>query len=277
MKLSLAGAVTTAAICLTLAGCHSTKTVTTTPSPGQQVSVASLPERAAVVAGELRPWNTLKVPVSIKLSSPGKITLSGTAVMERGKALSISLRFMGMVSVGSLTVTTDSVTVIDTYHRMYLSEPTRSLLRGLPFDIADLQDLLLGRPFAAGADGLPADGITLGTAAPDGWVMTPDFNASGWTYSFIFGADNRVRSAVLDRNDSTAATVEYGDLATDTPAGPVASTAALDVPGKRPVALTVSWRMARAEWGSGAVSVPAIPSGYRRITLENLGDVLGAF
>lgn len=269
-------AVATAAICLGLAGCHSGKTVSPS-TPEKRVTVASLPERAATVAAELRPWTSLKVPVSIKLSSPGKISLSGTAVMERGKALSISLRFIGMVSVGSLTVTADSVTVIDTYHRIYLSEPTKELLRGLPFDIADLQDLLLGRPFAAGASGLPADGLTLGVAEPDGWVMTPDFNSGGWSYSFIFGDDNLVRSAVLDRRGATAATVEYGDVDTATPAGPVAATAALDVPGRKPVSLTVTWRMARAEWGSGAVQLPAIPSGYRRITLDNLGDVLGAF
>lgn len=276
MKRSIAATIATAAFCIALTGCHSSNTVSPS-TPEKRIAVASLPDRAAAVAEQLKPWTSLKVPVSIKLTSPGKITLSGTAVMERGRALSISLRFMGMVSVGSLTVTTDSVTVIDTYHKMYLSESTSKLLRGLPFDISDLQDLLLGRPFAAGADGLPTDKLTLSLADPEGWSMTPDFNSGGWTYSFIFDDNDVVTSAVLDRKGAAAATVSYSDVDSSTPAGPVAAVATLDVPGRRPVALAVTWRMARADWGAGSVTIPSIPSGYRRVTLDNIADILGSF
>lgn len=262
-----------AVLTLMLGGCRSSRSISQSQT-GLPVTSGELPQRLAAVEDACREWQSVKLPVSIKLASPAKITLGGNAVMERGRGLSLSLRFMGMVEVGSLTVVSDTVIVVDKYHKAYLKESVADLLRSLPLTIDDAQNLLLGQPFVIGGDLSQA---RLSVADGDNWVLTPPSVAGDWAYSFIFDADNMLRSVGLSRSGKSAGEVSYGDIVTGTPAGPVAGKTTLSIPGKQPVEATVAWRVNRAEWDRSHVTAPTVPRDYRRVTPAMVAALLAGF
>lgn len=264
---------------LTAGGCRSSRQAVTPAAPTEEVTDNELPARAAAMLTAPLPWTSVKMPVKVRLKSPASVSLSGTAVMERGKGVQISLRFMGMVDVGSLTATPDSVTVIDKYHKLYLSVPTAELLKGLPATVDNLIDLLLGQPFILGGTRPSAGDASLTLAAtPDGrWIMTPGTVKDVWQYSFIGNEANRLVSTVLTRSGVPVATLDYSDITATFQAGPVAGEATLTVPGKKPVEADITWRIDRATWGAATITAPRIPSGYRRVNPANFANLSTTF
>ena len=140
----------------------------------------------------------------------------------------------GIGRSGDLTVTDDSITVIDKYHKFYLAEPVSVLLGGVGFTVNNLQDILLGRAFVAGSDGFtPSDDLVLHSLDGDVWSVTPPPFDSRWSYSFVFDAYNLIKELVVSASGLPKAVIQYDGLDAATPAGPVAGKMTVDVPGRR--------------------------------------------
>ena len=261
---------------LLLSGCKSSQQTAKPVGPDGQVTTSGLSSRLNEVTSSMHSWKSVKMPMNLKLESPVKASLGGTVVMQRNRGITMSLRFMGLVEVGTLTVTDDSITVIDKYHKMYLTESVSGLLDGFDFTVNNLQDILLGRPFVAGRDGFTASSdLTLGKLTADTWSVTPPPFDSCWDYSFVFDTFNLLKELVVSTSGRPKAAISYEGLESQTPAGPVAGKMAINVPGKRSVKISVSWKTGRAQWDSSQVDMPSVPEGYRRILPDMLPSFLG--
>lgn len=259
-----------------MAGCRSSQQAAKPSGPDAEVKTSDLSRRLEQVTASMHQWQSVKMPMSVRLESPGKASLSGTVIMQRGRGISMSLRFMGLVEVGTLTVTDDSITVIDKYHKLYLTESVSGLLDGVDFTVNNLQDILLGRPFVAGDRTFkPASDLMLAKKDADTWTVTPPPFEGSWDYSFAFDTFNLLKELVISSSGRQRATVSYEGGDSDTPAGPVAGKMSVDVPGRRAVRLTVTWKTSRAQWDASQVELPGVPSGYRRVLPDMLPSLFG--
>lgn len=263
-------------VTLMLAGCRSSQRTATPVGPDGKVTVSGLTKRVNEVVSSMHQWQSVKMPVTIKLESPAKVSLGGTVVMERGRGISMSLRFMGLVEVGTLTVTDDSITVIDKYHKLYLTESVSGLLDGFDFTVDNLQDILLGRPFVAGSPRFtPSSDMTLSMADADTWTVTPPAVDARWGYHFVFDTFNLLKEIVVSASGSPKGYISYENVVTDTPAGPVAGKTTINVPSRRAVKVALAWKTGRAQWDDAKVEMPSVPDGYRRVLPDMLPSLLG--
>ncbi len=267
-----------------LSGCHSTKTMPepvtetgtytpTRPSPAETLSPEA---RYDATLDNLKEWTYLKLPVSLKSKQLGG-SLSGQAWMIRGQEIYMSLRFLGMMEVAVLYVKGDSVTAIDKYHKIYISERISDFMRGIPFNIEDLQNLLTGRPFILGT-GTPAAKTTrpILKSSASGWTMTPATITNDLEYSFEFSASDRLTTTTLSRNLVELFAARYHSPAS-TPFGPFSNEVALQSLTGKPMELTVKWQFAKADWQRREIPHLTVPSGYRRVNGRSLTDLFQNF
>lgn len=132
----------------------------------------SASRKAAAAAESPQPegWHILYAPVKISVQQPVALSSSGRATMVRDSLVHISLRILGM-EIAQLRATTDSVWVVDKYHKIYSSMPLAGLSAATGLSLADVQNLLLGR--AALSDLLP-DAASRVSFAADNYVTAPD-------------------------------------------------------------------------------------------------------
>ncbi len=88
-------------------------------------------------------WIALSIPVKIRIAEPQKASLSGTAIFERGRAVNLSFRMLGM-EVAQARLTADSAMVIDKFHKKYICVDPADFMRRAALDMTTLQNLLLG-------------------------------------------------------------------------------------------------------------------------------------
>lgn len=267
-----------------LSGCHSSSKIpesvtgneTYPPAPAIPTEI-SIPEaRYDVILDNFKEWTYLKLPVSLKSKQLGG-SLSGQAWMIRGKEIYMSLRFIGMIEVAILHVKGDSVTAVDKYHKIYISERISDFMRGIPFNIEDLQNLLTGRPFILGS-GTPAAGTkrpVLKNSA-SGWTMTPESIMDNLEYSFEFNASDRLTSTKLSRNLVELFAARYRAPAS-TPYGMFDNEVTLQSLTGKPMDLTVRWQFAKADWKQRDIPQFTVPSGYRRVSGRSLTDMFQNF
>lgn len=111
-----------------LAGCKSSRQAATEPQ---------LTETDA-------PWQSVSMPVKVRILRPTKMTLSGTATMVRGKYALVNLRFMGF-EVGQLCLTPENVDVVLRQpSRLWLHESMSERFKRHKLDFTTLQETLLG-------------------------------------------------------------------------------------------------------------------------------------
>lgn len=103
----------------------------------------------AALANSYVDWTDVSLPVKVQLNQPKRLSVSGTAKMVRGKALSVSLRIFG-IEVGSMYADQDSVIVIAKFNNMYCSESLSQITATYGLTLADLQSVLLGQVFTSG-------------------------------------------------------------------------------------------------------------------------------
>ena len=152
-------------------------------------------------------WQTVKMPVTIRLREPKSLSISGTATMERDRSLTISLRFFGM-EVGSLSVASDSITVINRIDKAYFKDDLAALLDGFPATVGNLQDLLLGRVFVLGAINPKASDFDVAlSGAPDLWTASDELRDYDLKYSYAFRGSDALKALAVRVGDRAHASV----------------------------------------------------------------------
>lgn len=221
-------------------------------------------------------WQTVKMPVTIRLREPKSLTISGTATMERDKSLTISLRFFGM-EVGSLSVASDSITVIDRINKAYFKDDVTALLDGFPATVGNLQDLLLGRVFEPGSTGVKASNFEVSiSGSPDMWTAIgklPEYNLN---YGYSFCGMDPLKALVVMVGDKSPVMFAYDDFYSSTAgmfAGSVSIVASAE---NNTIDATVEWNFRKAAWNSSDFiqDKSKIPSGYSRISPDAVVKML---
>ena len=226
-----------------------------------------------VVSGYGR-WERVRVPMTVRISSPKSISVSGTAVLERDKSVTLSLKFFGM-EIGVLQLTGDSVVVLDKHSKAYIAERIDTFLGGFPATVANVQDLLLGRLFQLG----DADVSVMKKTAwdydvfPDGngWSCTPLPPADGIAYGFAFNPPSALTALVVSSGGHNPVNCIYG-APFATPFGPMAESVGVEVrSAKTDIAVALEWNLSKARWNDDVeLRDITIPSGYRRITAAEI-------
>lgn len=221
-------------------------------------------------------WRNVKLPVTVRLTEPRSLSISGTAVMERDKSLSISLRFLGM-EIGSVCVKDDSITVIDRFNKAYFKADVVSLLDGFHATTGNLQDLLTGHVFVPGKNKVKASdfGIAI-TEEPSLWTASGEVSDFDVKYSFAFREPAVLKALAVSVAGASPVSIAYGDVFSSS-AGDFASTVSVEAPaGKTPVKATVEWNFRKAQWNvkEGLADKSVVPSGYSRISPEAVMKML---
>lgn len=230
------------------------------------------------VLGAYNEWTRVKLPVTVNLRQPKSISLSATATMERGKSITISLRFLGM-EVGVLYLTSDSLLAIDKFNKVYVNEPLKPLLGGFPANISNVQDLLLGRPFLLGNENTLSSVINKfeckANADSDSWNLRPKSFPSGMEYEFAFHPLSSLSSLTVKAGKHGPVTVFFTQ-AVSTPSGPMAPAVNIETQvGKTAIDASIKWNFQKARWGSDIdVKKPTIPRNAERIPASKLLKML---
>ena len=215
-------------------------------------------------------WQNVKLPVTVRLSEPRSLSISGTAVMERNKSLSITLRFLGM-EIGSLCVKDDSITVIDRFNKAYFKSDVMSLLDGFPATTGNLQDLLLGHIFVPGKNKVKASDFVIALAGePSLWTASGEIGDFDVRYSFAFREPAVLKALAVSVDGASPVSIAYGDVFSSS-AGDFASMVTVEAEsGKTPVKATIEWNFRKAQWNikGGLADKSVVPSGYSRVSPE---------
>jgi len=218
------------------------------------------------------PWNQVRVPVSVKISAPKSLSISGTAEFVRGKSVMISLRFLGMEVVSVFASDTDIV-VVDKINKRYISEPTARFLGGFSVTPGNLQDLLIGRPFVLGCDDFmqsrqPMAFSVDGTGA---WSVQPSTGIENLEYGFWFEPQDTLRAAVVQYHGKSPVAMIYGSPYI-TSCGPMASSISIKArAGDTDIDATLYWNWKKAKWGDDFVPrQPKVPESYSRVAADRI-------
>lgn len=267
-------------VALVCACSSSRKAVSPTVTTGTQQGVTSVSDARV----ELRQildgygeWQRLRVPVTVRLSKPKSITISGTAVMERGKSIFITLKYFGF-EIGNLYLTNDSVTVVDKFNKQYVSESTSGFLGGFPVNISNVQDMLTGRIFVlsterASASDLKKADVEIVNAGT--WSLVPDPKKSGPHYGFMFSPVNVLSALIVQSGNHNPVTCRY-QTPVATAAGPMTSAVSVDyTTGKTSIDATLEWNWNKARTGNGVeLRRPSLSSKYKRITASEITKMI---
>lgn len=221
-------------------------------------------------------WQTVKMPVTVRLREPKSLTISGTATMERNRSLTISLRFLGM-EVGSLSIVSDTITVIDRINKAYFKDDVTALLDGFPATVGNLQDLLLGRVFVPGTLTARASDFDVAlSGSPDLWTASGRLNDYDLKYSYAFRGADALKALAVRVADNSPVTFAYSDFYSST-AGVFANSVTIEATGgNNQIEASVEWNFKKAVWNAaeGVQDKSKVPSGYSRITPEAVVKML---
>ena len=259
-----------ASICLV--GCNSAKnSVKNNNSSANSGNISVTASQApsylkSIISAEL-PWEKLRIPVTASVESPAQVSMSGIAVMERGKSINISLRVFGM-EVAVLYLTNDSVTVLDKWNKRYLNEDLRGFLGNFPVNIDNVQDLLLGRPFLLGQSRLTSmDLDKFHYEATDNgmWACQPTQSNGVAEYAFIFLGET-LHSIMAGVAGKQPVELKYENPVSTT-FGPMSGIVSFNAQAsKKTIAGSLIWDFEKSRWNSSVEVKPvSIPKGYSRI------------
>lgn len=245
-----------------------TSSVTEISTPAHAISEELGLEYLKNVTGQYRPWQQVRVPLSVKISSPKSFSISGTAEMVRGTSVLISLKFIGM-EVAWLYVSDNNITVAEKMNKRYISESPAKFLGGFKVNTYNLQDILVGRPFVLGTNGIAEATGQKFTFTGDGsgaWSLQPESGVETMEYGFWFEPQTVLNAAVVQFSDKQPVALLYGSPV-DTPAGPMASQIGIKAKiGDTDVDATIYWNWQRAKWGDVfEPREPRVPESYRKV------------
>lgn len=243
--------------------------------PTTKASALPAENFAAMVDSYTPGWQRVKVDVNVALTAPSNLSVSGRLTMERGKSIGLSMRMLGM-EVAALYVTTDSITLVDRWHRRYLKEDYKRFLAGLPMDIDNVQDIFMGRLFKAGQSEVAASSASDFDFEGDAgmWVCAPKDMPTDVEYAFVCAG--QLLSQFQAKAGRGSAYIDYMAPVV-TPYGPMTTqlqTNAL-VGGKK-VALTITFKPSGAVWNDDVViTQPSVGRSYSRVDGSSVLKSLG--
>lgn len=258
------------------ASCRSQKESSVTAVPGGGTTAVTPYE--TLISSSSPSWTAVRVPFTLRLTSPKEISLGGIATMSRDRSVLLSFRMLGF-EVAALQVTGDSLTVIEKMNKQYLTVPVSKALGGFDACVANVQDLLTGRAFLLGADSLSlamASDFTLARA--DGgrsWTLSPKRLPRLAAYSFSLSPSGRLEALNIVPDSYPEATVAYPSHAA-TPCGEMASSAAISAEVKdSPLRAVIDWDWRKARFDSDVDVRPlTVGRGYRPLDVSSLLKML---
>lgn len=262
-----------AVLAVTLGACSSSRRATrdnlTRNEIPADVTRQNPQQRYSELCGSYGDWEDVTLPLRVNVTAPKSLSVSARATMTRGKSISISVRMLSF-EVASVYADSDSLHVADRYHKAYLSESLAKVFGGDQVSITDIQDLLLGRGFVAGAAG--------GTFTPtlskaikleptsEGLMILPARQPAGFEYGFIMAPDfNRIAAATVTVGQNHGAVATYADPTLVAQSGTFAATTSIETIGEKKIAAQLQWNFQSAKWNTGVSNKWKTPSGYRRL------------
>ncbi|MDO4511032.1 MAG: DUF4292 domain-containing protein [Bacteroidales bacterium] len=240
----------------------------------QQVS------HVAKIANSFGAWTTLKAGGSVSIGAGKSLSSSMQMRMERGKSIYISVRPMGIMEVGRLIITGDTLIVIDKLHKRYLKEDARLLTAGIPINVSTLQDIFLGRAFILGKGTLNSGMANLVSLVNvDGsYMIRPKEQFEGFEYDFKFDKNYRIKALEVIPASSTdkvtTYSVDYADVKTSL-AGYIASKVNVATKiNRQPLSLSLEY--SGYTWNEEVVIDTKIPANYTRVTGSSLLSLFSA-
>lgn len=279
MSRQLYPVITILALLLPFTACHTSKESSPVVQPTGELS---LRERFELLASSYSEWEDVTVPVKLELSSPKRLSVSGRAVMERGKSIFISLRVFGM-EIGNVYVTGDSVYAVDKIHKYMVAENIARFLGGFPLTINDMQDLLLGQAFLLENGRLSKSDyrkIALAQETGGEWTITPKDTFDGISYTFgVAGESNAVSSLVASKDNMVLPVrCRYSSHVQGTGAGTIAKKVSIaGKAGKYDIEASLRWSVDDAEWNTGNPRQWSVPKNYKQIAASSLLKALESF
>lgn len=263
---------------VTLAGCSSSrKAVAPVLSDTKISSVSDMRVGVRSLISRYGKWERLRIPVTVNLSSPKNISISGTAIMERGKSIMISLKFWGM-GIGNLYITNDSVSVVDKVHKIYASESVGDMLAGFDVNVSNVQDLLLGRLFQLGVDDVAADtyrNAEMEIVSDSSWILVPENSSGQINYGFSFTPADALNALIVQSGKHQPVSFMYSP-AVQTACGLFSPEVSVSYSaGKTVIDANLSWDMGKARWNSDVeLRVPSVNSKYRQIPSTDIPRII---
>lgn len=258
-------------IALLLAGCGASKKTSIISKNENVPADAPLSSHFDYIVTHYPDWKDVSVNISVSVSAPSQLKVSGKATLVKNQSIDLSLRVFGM-EMGRMLVTQDSIYAMVKPNKIYLQESLKDFLSSYTFNVANLQQLLLGEIFLAGATQVtPTDASQFRMEGfSDGWTAVPKKQPKGVEYGFMIDiADNLRRLA--GGNDRGQFAVDYTPYTSDNTAGGLAESTAISVTwGKNNIAGELRWRWDSARWNQGISSTWTTPKGFKRVRASEL-------
>lgn len=229
------------------------------------------------VTDNYRDWTDVSVPVTLRLVSPKNMSVSARARMVRGRCIDLSFRMLGF-EVARIWLTPDSVVAASRPKKVYLAESLSKLTSGLPLNIDNLQDMLMGRPFMPGGSTLTlADSAAMRLDTSSGSVrLLPRRQHPMADYGYVLDLPSVVTAlAVVAGDHDISFTASYSGPEPLTPAGNVMDNVAVDIDTPRgEYAAEVAWKWGSARWNDMITVDPPATAGLRRVTSAQLMKII---
>lgn len=270
----LVAVVAVACVALLSQSCSTSRKAAGPATAGAPVVVTAA-NLTSVMAARYGQWDDVYVPFRLNLESPARFSFSGRASMVRGRSLHMSLRVFGM-EVAVVHAEGDTAWLLDKVHRYVCAVPLASLTARTGIDLAQMQDMLLGRAFYPGTADFgraPLDVVADG----DAWLLSPRRATPRVSWSMRADASGNLLSMTVVPEGRGEFVASFADFVT-TPAGQCASE--LDIDGRlsgKAARAGIDWDMGKARWNEGRDDKWSVPSGYTEITPDKLVDILKQF
>lgn len=253
--------------------CSTSRSVPSRPSASVAPSQVGPSNLAAVMGASYGAWTDAYIPFKLKMAAPVSLSVSGRATMVYGRSVHMSLRVFGM-EVAVFHADNDSAWLVDRMHKYICTVPLSSLTGRTGLTLANVQDIMIGRAVYPGAAS-PADGrFEVSDAPGGGWIMVPETQSAVASWSMTVNAGACLTSVDVTPAGRGTFSAVFSDFV-NTVVGTVASD--VDLSGRigtRQARAAIDWDMTKAEWNGGRKSGWTAPSGYKRISPDNLSDVL---
>lgn len=246
-----------------------------TANTDTQVVYSSQSDIKAKLSGYDMHWEKTKVPITLRLKSPKNLSVSGQALMERGKCITISLKFIGM-EIGLVHLTPDSVIAMDKYNKRYISESLGKFLSGAELNITNVQDVITGCPFLLGSPqpfSTVLNKFEIESPAISGgnYSLIPKQMPTGVEYGFSLSPAMQLAALIIKAGSNQPVTVSYSAPVTTTYGNMSPSVTVKATSGKTEIEAAIEWGLGKAKWDKDVqMRTVSIPKGYERIDAKKL-------